>query len=154
MAKKPKGKPHKDPENLLEKTMNSGHQVFLAGIGALVKATEEGPKLFKSLVEGGAARATHTETKAEQNNTESFASEDNPLEQRLEERIDRVLNRSGIPTNKDIQELFKQMEALRKSVNELIAAKTAMADAQDHHATATPSSNEPEDQVPKGGSKP
>lgn len=153
MAKKPKGKPHKDPENLLEKTMNSGHQVFLAGIGALVKATEEGPKLFKSLVEGGAARATHTETKAEQN-TENSASEDNPLEQRLEERIDRVLNRSGIPTNKDIQELFKQMEALRKSVNELIAAKTAMADAQDRRATATPPSNEPEDQVPKGGSKP
>jgi poly(hydroxyalkanoate) granule-associated protein len=128
---------------------DSAQQIWLAGLGAFSKAQEEGVKVFDALVKEGKGleaktrkltedrvgevtdqmnKAAHTAT------TKANAAWDK-LEQVFEDRVARSLNRLGVPTNKDIKSLSKQVEELSATVKALRskhpkAAKTAKAPAR------------------------
>ncbi len=123
----------KDKSNekqVLGSVVDSARQIWLAGLGAFSKAEEEGGKLFESLVKEGEeveARTRKTaeekveEVKGKMEEVKNKVSDTwDGLEQLFEDRVARVLNRLGVPTNDDVQELSKRVEELHESVKVLI----------------------------------
>lgn len=107
----------------------SANRIWLAGLGAFAKTQEEGEKLFQTLVNEGERveqRARETAAARIENakgKVVEFRSQANHQLDRLEalfqERVAQVLNRLGIPTQDDIQELSKRVEALNESITAL-----------------------------------
>lgn len=112
---------------------DSAQQIWLAGLGAFAKAQAEGSKVFDALVKEGQSIHSRTRTVAESKVSEmtttlgkmaTKASNQatgswDKLEQVFEERVARALNRIGVPTNKDINNLAKRVEGLTASVQKL-----------------------------------
>ena len=104
----------------------SANRIWLAGLGAYAKTQEEGEKLFQSLVKEGekvekqarkAAEARLEEAKSKVVEFRGKASQQfDRLEELFQERVAQVLNRLGVPTQEDIQELTKRVEALNESI--------------------------------------
>lgn len=110
-------------EGTIKKGMESAMQIWLAGVGAFVKAQEEGSKLFESLVKKGEAvqaRSKKTAKSKPKQVTDQVTETWDKLEHMFEERVSRALSRLGVPTHKDIEELTKRIEQLDKSVTKLI----------------------------------
>lgn len=115
---------------LVDNIIESANQIWLAGLGAFAKTQEEGSKLFESLVKEGeqvedrtkkAASDKMEEMKDRMEEMKGKASEQlDKLEQAFQERVARALNRLGVPTNDDIQELAKRVEALNESILKLM----------------------------------
>ena len=135
MVKKTKPAAPATPDNgqLAAAVKDSAQQIWLAGLGAFAKAQEEGNKVFEALVKEGKGIQRRTRTLTEEKlgevtgrvgkvagdlskqATESW----DRLEQVFEERVARALNRLGVPTNSDIQELIARVDALNASVQAL-----------------------------------
>mgnify|MGYP001013428892 FL=1 len=104
----------------------SANHIWLAGLGAYAKTQEEGEKLFQSLVKEGekvekqakkTAEARIEEAKGKVVEFRGKASQQfDRLEELFQERVAQVLNRLGVPTQEDIQELTKRVEALNESI--------------------------------------
>ena len=104
----------------------SANRVWLAGLGAFAKTQEEGEKLFQSLVQEGekfekqakkAAEARFEEAKGKVIEFRGKANQQfDRLEELFQERVAQVLGRLGVPTQEDIQELAKRVEALNQSI--------------------------------------
>ncbi|MFZ1643499.1 MAG: phasin family protein [Candidatus Contendobacter sp.] len=118
-------------QNILETPVaanirESANHIWLAGLGAFAKTQEEGEKLFQSLVKEGervekrakkAAEASFEEAKGKVVEFRGKANQQfDRLEDLFQERVAQVLNRMGIPTQEDIQELSKRVEALNESI--------------------------------------
>ena len=118
-------------KNIIEAPMaanirESANRIWLAGLGAFAKTQEEGEKLFQSLVTEGEKVEQQARQNAEARIEEArgkvveFRGKANQqfdrLEEMFQERVARVLNRLGVPTQDDIQELTKRVEALNESV--------------------------------------
>ena len=112
---------------------DSAQQIWLAGLGAFSKAQEEGGKVFEALVKEGKGIQKRTRAMAEEKlgevtgrvgrvagdvSKQATQSWDR-LEQVFEERVARALNRLGVPTNADVQELMARVEKLNASVQAL-----------------------------------
>lgn len=123
----------KDKSNekqVMGSVVDSARQIWLAGLGAFSKAEEEGGKLFESLVKEGEEVEARTRKTAEKKVEEVRGKMEevknkvsdtwDGLEQVFEDRVARVLNRLGVPTNDDVQELSKRVEELHESVKVLI----------------------------------
>mgnify|MGYP001328592774 CR=1 FL=1 len=104
----------------------SANRIWLAGLGAFAKTQEESEKLFQALVKEGegvekrakqAAEAQFEEAKGKVVEFRGKANEQfDRLEELFQERVAQVLHRLGVPTQDDIQELTKRVEALNESV--------------------------------------
>jgi poly(hydroxyalkanoate) granule-associated protein len=104
----------------------SANRIWLAGLGAFAKTQEEGEKLFQSLVEEGekiekrAKKAANARVEEAKDKVIEFRGKANEqldrLEELFQERVAQVLHRMGVPTQDDIQELTKRVEALNESV--------------------------------------
>jgi poly(hydroxyalkanoate) granule-associated protein len=104
----------------------SANRIWLAGLGAFAKTQEEGEKLFQSMVKEGekvekrakkTASARVEEAKGKVIEFRGKANEQfDRLEELFQERVAQVLHRLGVPTQDDIQELTKRVEALNESV--------------------------------------
>ncbi len=104
----------------------SANRIWLAGLGAFARTQEESEKLFQSLVTEGAKVEQQARQNAEARIEEArgkvveFRGKANQqfdrLEEMFQERVARVLNRLGVPTQDDIQELTKRVEALNESI--------------------------------------
>ena len=104
----------------------SAHRIWLAGLGAFAKTQEEGEKLFQSLVEEGekvekqARKAAEARVAQARNKVVEFRGKANQqidrLEELFQERVAQVLNRLGVPSQQDIQELSRRVEALNESI--------------------------------------
>ena len=118
-------------QNILETPVaanirESANHIWLAGLGAFAKTQEEGEKLFQSLVKEGekvekqAMKAAEARFKEAKGKVVEFRGKANQqldrLEELFQERVAQVLNRMGIPTQEDIQELSKRVEALNESI--------------------------------------
>lgn len=109
--------------------LDIARQIWLAGLGAFAKAEEEGSKLFEALVMEGEKVESQTRKVAENTmdgvkgrveKVKGKATDTwDGLEQVFEDRVARVLNRLGVPTNDDVQELTKRVEELNQTVKEL-----------------------------------
>lgn len=114
--------------------MDSASQIWLAGLGAFAKTQEEGSKLFEALVKEGeeveartrkAADEMFEEMRGRVEGVRGRATERlDKLEQAFQDRVARALNRLGVPTNDDIQELSKRVEALNASIQQLAEKQT------------------------------
>lgn len=127
MAKKLKALASSVTDNQLTSTIKeSTQQIWLAGLGAYVKAQEEGGKIFEALVQEGEALQTRTRQSADEKiaaMTDKTAGTWGRLEQVFEDRVARAVASLGIPTRKDIDKLSKRMAELTEVVQQLIDAQ-------------------------------
>jgi poly(hydroxyalkanoate) granule-associated protein len=122
-----------DNSQLAAAVKESAQQIWLAGLGAFAKAQEEGTKVFETLVKEGGSIQMRTRAVAEEKlgevtgrvtkvagevSKQATQSWDK-LEQVFEQRVERALNRLGVPTSKEIQALIARVEDLNTSVQAL-----------------------------------
>ncbi|MFP5391585.1 MAG: phasin family protein [Gammaproteobacteria bacterium] len=109
-----KGKPdHPGDSPLADAARISPQQIWQAGLGAFLKAQEEGDRAFVRLVSEGSARQRARAQDGE------LPSSWHALEQMFEDRVARALAAMAVPTHHDLDELRAQVEALPQTVETL-----------------------------------
>jgi poly(hydroxyalkanoate) granule-associated protein len=117
----------------------SAHEIWLAGLGALTLAEEEGTKLFKVLVKRGAGIETKNRERLEK-----LISKVKPMREDagvalkkvgvgMDNSMAAVLHRLGVPTRREIQGLTKRVEELTHSLERRRPRQHKAA----HHRPAT-----------------
>ncbi len=107
---------------------NSAYQFGLAGLGALVKAGEEGKKAFDTFVKAGEEAVNLTEATVKQQskmtesalgNVKNMATDSwEKMEQIFDNRVSDALGRLGIPNRGDYEDLAKRIEKLATLIEE------------------------------------
>ncbi len=115
----------------LSKTvMDSAQQIWLAGLGAFVKAQSEGGKLFESLVKEGAALDAKTRKFTDAKVAETRGTVEatlgqvrersqetwDKLEKVFEDRVSRALGRLGVPGRDEIRSLSSKVDELSREL--------------------------------------
>jgi poly(hydroxyalkanoate) granule-associated protein len=133
MAKKSKTLAKADDRQLAEAVRTSAQQIWQAGLGAFAKAQEEGGKVFAKLVREGTelqrrtqkmagdkvADVSDTVSKMADNVSVQASGSWDKLEQIFEDRVARSLSSLGVPSQKDIKALTRQVEELSKALGAL-----------------------------------
>jgi poly(hydroxyalkanoate) granule-associated protein len=112
-------------KNVQEEIKDSVHRIWLAGLGALSAAEEEGGKIFSRLVERG--RDVEAKGKVEvdkvKDNAEQFkAKAESTFEgwgDRIDEKLTATLRRLGVPTREEIRNLTHKVEELNAKIEQL-----------------------------------
>lgn len=139
MAKKLKAVADTNDSQLADAVRNSAHQIWQAGLGALVKAQREGGDAFAKLVKDGAEVQHRTQQMAEEKFSgvtvsvarladslgKQAAGSWEKLGSAFEDRVSRSLQGMGIPSQNDIHALTRQIEELNKTVNVLLGREMA-----------------------------
>lgn len=118
---------------------DNAHKIWLAGLGALQAAEEEGSKLFKNLVERGETfetrgRKRYTEVKDQVEDVTEKAKDRaentwEKVESRIDDAVTSALGRLGVPSRDEIATLTQRVEELTVVVEKLKPAKKAPAKA-------------------------
>lgn len=113
-------------EQMSKSIVDSAQQIWMAGMGAFNRAQGEGSKLFEALVKEGMNIEQHTrklagggveavrdavETRvgvARERATDTW----DRLEKVFEERVQRALNRLGVPSSDDLSDLTSRVNSL------------------------------------------
>ena len=129
MAAKHMAAKHSSVE-LTRAVVDSGHEIWLAGLGAFSTARKEGSKLFELLVDEGKVRAQSL-TGGGVRQLRSQASESmEKLEQAFEERLTRALKGIGVPTAREVEKLTARVAELDKHVAALARGNGASRPAR------------------------
>jgi len=108
----------------------NAHQIWLAGLGAVATAQEEGGKLFKNLVEKGEDFEKAGKNKVEQAKgavsgvrvvAESYWD---TFERTLDDKVTAVIHRIGVPTKDEIDTLTERVESLTAAIEKLRTKET------------------------------
>jgi poly(hydroxyalkanoate) granule-associated protein len=113
-------------EHMARSLRDSAQQIWMAGVGAFTRAQGEGSKLFEALVKEGMNIEQHTRKLAGGRvDAVRDAVEDrvgvvrerasdtwDRLEKVFEERVQRALNRLGVPSREDLADLTGRVETL------------------------------------------
>jgi poly(hydroxyalkanoate) granule-associated protein len=144
------------PKSAQARLLNAMNQVWLAGLGAAVKAQRGAPQLFEDLVAEGAKVHVATRVKAEKalrgilGNVQSTvnarmgevsgkASEAlEGMEKIFQTRVHRALAQLGVPTAEDVAALSKKVDALTGSIEKLSRVRVTRAHVVRRPAAATP----------------
>ena len=104
---------------------DSAHKIWLAGLGALTSAEEEGTKLFNKLVEKGESfesrgrkQIAKVQKKVE-SAVDQAESSWGKLGDAFDDRVASAINRLGVPSRDEIVKLTKRVEELTLKVDEL-----------------------------------
>lgn len=114
------------PEGLTKTLSESAQQIWLAGMGAFGRAQSEGTKLFEALVKeglnleqtarklaGGQADAVRDAVETKVGNARERAADTwDRLEKVFEDRVQRAMNKLGVPGRDDLNELSRRVDAL------------------------------------------
>ena len=125
-----------EAKDLAQAVLDSSHQIWLAGVGAFVRARQEGTKAFETLVTQGEKLEQRTkqvaaETAATARGAATAKAKEmqqiaggtwDKLEQVFEDRVARALGKLGVYTQNDVQKLADRVETLAAAVNELLKA--------------------------------
>ena len=107
---------------LVRQVKESGHEIWLAGLGAFSKAQEEGGKVYNALVKEGKQLETRTRQMAG-GRVEELASRASGtidrLEKVFEERVARALKSLGVPTAREVEQLTRRVAELTRQVEAL-----------------------------------
>ena len=127
-------------EQMSKSIVDSAQQIWMAGMGAFNRAQGEGSKLFEALVKEGMNIEQHTrklagggveavrdavETRvgvARERATDTW----DRLEKVFEERVQRALNRLGVPSSDDLSDLTSRVNSL----TDLLRKQAGKADAK------------------------
>jgi poly(hydroxyalkanoate) granule-associated protein len=122
-----KGK--KEEHSVIDSLTGKAREVWLAGLGALASVEEEGNKVFNKLVEKGTdfeARGKkqidelYTDVSDKYKEVESkVKSKFTKAENEIDENIQEIIHKMGVPTKEEISELTAQVEKLVKKVDTL-----------------------------------
>jgi poly(hydroxyalkanoate) granule-associated protein len=119
----------KNVKKVQTEIVENAHQIWLAGLGAVATAQEEGGKLFKNLVEKGQDFEKIGKNKVDQAKgavsgvkvvAESYWD---TFERTLDEKVTAVIHRIGVPTKDEIDTLTTRVEALTSAVEKLRATE-------------------------------
>ena len=151
MARKTKSSRRSAPgadQKIAQAVVDSAQKIWLAGLGAFSRARSERDKMFETLVERGqelrgqATRAADEALKTVRAQADATAQQAagkwDKLEQVFEERVSRSLNRLGVLTNKDMDELGRQVASLNEAVRDLMGGKAAGRKAPARKKAAAP----------------
>jgi poly(hydroxyalkanoate) granule-associated protein len=143
-------------EHLSRSLVESAQQIWMAGVGAFTRAQGEGSKLFEALVNegmniekttrqlaGGRVDAVRDAMEDRVGAVRGRASDTwDRLEKVFEDRVQRALNRLGIPGREDLNALSTRVDALTAQLRKsgAPAAKPSRAAAK---RTAAPRSAKP-----------
>ncbi len=124
-----------DTKEIREEVGHTVHKIWLAGLGALSSAGEEGAKLFNTLVEKGETyekqgrqRFDDVRGKVEEaagSARDRAGSTWNKIENKVDESVSAALARLGVPSRDEIATLTKRVEELTAVVEHLKPAKKA-----------------------------
>jgi poly(hydroxyalkanoate) granule-associated protein len=123
-------------ENVAQNMRDSAQKIWLAGLGAFERAKSEGPKMFDTLVEQGkglrarAAEAADQALKAVREQAGEAQGRWDKLEQVFEDRVSRSLQRLGVLTTREVEDLSRQVEELNRHVREMMRARRAPSAAR------------------------
>jgi poly(hydroxyalkanoate) granule-associated protein len=124
MAKKKDKEIHND-------IMESAHKVWLAGLGAVAMAEEEGGKFFSSLMEKGQKLEGKSREQVEKAKgtvagmktvAESYWE---TFGRTVDDQMTAVIHRIGVPTKDEIEALTKKVEDLTVAVDNLRTKRSA-----------------------------
>jgi poly(hydroxyalkanoate) granule-associated protein len=137
-----------NPAGLLDNPMaqmvkDSAQQIWLAGMGAFSKAQAEGGKVFEALMKEGLALQKKTQGLAEERISavtskmtavaggvqDKAGAQWDKLESIFEQRVEKALNKMGVPSKKDIEALIARIDELSGKVGGTAARKPARAAA-------------------------
>lgn len=106
---------------------DTARKIWLAGVGALTMAEEEGSKLFKVLVDKGKKNEAMAEFPLEAVKTARHKVEGmwDKVGHGLEERVQSALHRIGVPTRDEIVGLTKRVDAMNKALGHKPAGRRA-----------------------------
>jgi len=116
------GNPEK---NVQEEIKDSVHRIWLAGLGALSAAEEEGGKIFSRLVERGRdveskGKVEVDKVKVEVDKMKTKAeSTFEAWGDKFDEKLTATLNRLGVPTRDEIRNLTHKVEELNAKIEQL-----------------------------------
>ncbi len=124
-------------KNIQSELKENAHKIWLAGLGALHAAEEEGSKLFKNLVERGESfenrtRERYSEVKEKVDHAAEEAKDRagstwDKVESKLDEAVTDALARLGVPSRDEIATLTQRVEELTAVVEKLKPARKASA---------------------------
>ncbi|MGB5398930.1 MAG: phasin family protein [Thermoanaerobaculia bacterium] len=117
----------KSKTDVQNEVVQSAQKIWLAGIGALATAEEEGSKLFNSLVKKGEGfeaqgkqRVGDVRARVEQIVGQAEGSMER-LGNALDEKVADAIKRLGVPSRDEIAQLTKSVEELTVKVDSLKA---------------------------------
>lgn len=119
--------------------LDTAQQIWTAGVGALAKAQGEGTDLFETLVKKGMNLEAKTRKLANgkvdvvrgavedrvENVKEKATDTWDRMEKVFEDRVQQALNRLGVPTREDLNNLTKRVEALTAELRKQAKAPAA-----------------------------
>ena len=117
------------PESLQDGLTERGRDVWLAGLGALATVEEEGTKLFNRLVDRGQAfeeerrhkleEATETVRKQSDEAISQLEEASEETQSVLTETVNSAMERLGVPTREEVDDLADKVDRLSRQVGEL-----------------------------------
>jgi poly(hydroxyalkanoate) granule-associated protein len=123
----------KQTDEVTKELRESAHKIWLAGLGAVATAEEEGSKLFNSLVKKG----EKYETKGRKEFDKVLRRVDDAkgkagstwgkVEDSIDKKVGDALKRMGVPTRSEINKLTKRVEELTLKVDQLKPKTTTKA---------------------------
>jgi len=121
----------KEQKKVYDDMRDSAHKIWLAGLGALAKAEEEGAKVFHNLVEAGEQfeargkkRFTLVKGKV-QEAREAAESRIEKLGDTFDDNVAGAVQRLGVPSRDEIHRLTKRVEELTAKVDKIKPASRA-----------------------------
>jgi poly(hydroxyalkanoate) granule-associated protein len=109
-------------KNLQDELKESAHRIWLAGLGALASAGEEGTKMFDRLVDRGRDYETRGREEAKKQFEGAKSTTDelwNTWSGKLDEAVTNALHRMGVPSREEIRTLTQRVEELNAKVEML-----------------------------------
>src|SRR5215210_1868155 len=109
-------------KNLQDELKESAHRIWLAGLGALAAAGDEGTKMFDRLVDRGREYESRGRDEArKQYEGAKTSAEDvwSNWSEKLYETVTKALQRLGVPSRDEIRNLTQRVEELNAKVEML-----------------------------------
>ncbi|HVG07229.1 MAG TPA: phasin family protein [Thermoanaerobaculia bacterium] len=109
-------------KNLQDELKESAHRIWLAGLGALASAGEEGTKMFDRLVDRGRDYETRGRDEARKQYEGARSTADElwgTWSGKLDEAVTSALQRMGVPSRDEIRNLTQRVEELNAKVEML-----------------------------------
>ena len=126
-----------ETKNAQDEIKESVHRIWLAGLGALAAAEEEGAKLFSRLVDRGRdvesrgkVEVDRVKAEAEKIGAQVKSKAENAFENwggKFDDTLTSALRRLGVPTRDEIRNLTQRVEELNAKIEQLKPRTTPAA---------------------------
>lgn len=106
------------PKNASRDLKESAQKIWLAGLGALAVAEEEGAKMFDTLVERGREWESRGRERMEEARSRMKETVGD-VEDQIDDRVTAAMKRFGVPSRDEIRELTRRVEELNAKIEEM-----------------------------------